>query len=150
MDNRFRWRSSMHPLIDLQKKRMKRILSVLGIALLLVSCSKHITQYDELLPHGASEIQLEKVQMGIDFAYYMKARIDIDGFNSFKETMELKTPSEPFEPNVVNEVSAWWHPKMKNETFQKMEYSESFPDSVSDIYWATYEDGYLYFNRTNF
>jgi hypothetical protein len=116
----------------------------------VVSCSKHITQYDELLPARASEIQLEKVQMGIDFAYYMKARIDIDGFNSFKEKMKLKPPTEPFEPSIVNEVSAWWNPKMKNETFQRFEYSEHSPNFISDIFWATYEDGYLYFNRTNF
>ena len=118
--------------------------------LLFVSCSEHRISYDDYLPTDASEVHLEKIKMGIDFAYYMKAKIDIDGFETFKRNMELKPATERFEPFSPDELSSWWNPKMNSEAFVREKHYDDSPTSVSDIFWATYEDGYLFFNHTNF
>ena len=129
---------------------MKLPSSLLAFALLLVSCSEHVIQYSDYLPAEASDVHLQKIKMGIDFAYYMKAKVDIDGFEAFKRRMELKPATERFTPYSPDEISDWWHPKIKNKTFVREEYSKHSPSALSNIYWAIYEDGYLYFNHSNF
>jgi hypothetical protein len=136
-------------MIDVDK-RMKLSPTIVALSLLLVSCSEHIIQYDEYLPPDATEVRLEKLRMGIDYAYYMKAKVDIDGFEAFKRRMELKPATQHFTPYKPDEVSAWWNPVEKNEVFVREEYSEHSPDVISNLYWVTHEDGYLFFNHTNF
>ena len=119
---------------------------------LLSSCNQSNIRYEEYLPSTATEVRIKRESIGIDYAIFMKAKIGTNDFNIFLKRLDLKRPSEsesgytPTDPKI----SAWWDTTQEQEVFIKHIYSDHGLASVSDLLWATYEEGYLYFSHSNF
>ena len=118
---------------------------------MLAGCSRMATRenpYLDMLPDGAQEVRSQTIPAGIDYSFFLKAKVSPTEFAKFVEAACLGEGGAQDVNLQEDEVKAWWYPKRSGVYYGLLKRRED-SDAIGAILWATYEDGYLYFKYTD-
>ena len=124
-------------------------LTIFVLVALLFGCSNRQNPYVKLLPVGATEIRTETVPAGIDYSFFIKAKVSDSEFAEFIKAAGLQEGGTQDGDLQEDKVKTWWNPRRSRPYYGTIKYRTD-GKSVQALVWATYEEGYLYFKYTDF